>query len=402
MAEHRELRSYGELLKLVPIDVDGNVLPVPSATEAPAKPRRPVLLFVALVVVPSLIAAALFGFILADRYEAEARVVIRSPSRSVTTQLTNLLKSTGMVRATDDAYAVQEYMRSRDAMDRLLQTAHLRELFGRPEADFIWRFPNPFMSNSNEGLYKAYTRVVDVAYDETSGIVTLRVQAFRPEDAMRFASSLVDAAEQFVNQLNERSKRDAIESALSELERMEKRTVEAQSALTKFRESEMLVDPSQASMIILEGISKLSLELAELNVQITELSQVSAKSPQLQSLRARVVAIEDQILKERRRLAGDDSSLAKKIAQYESLVLEREFAERGVTTALGSLELARTEAQRQQIYLERVANPTAPDYPIYPHRTLLILGVVLAALLVFKVVLAVLADIRRHEPIRTL
>ena len=35
-----------------------------------------------------------------------------------------------------------------------------------------------------------------------------------------------------------------------------------------------------------------------------------------------------------------------------------------------AVETARVQAVSQQVYLERVSNPSAPDYPVYPWRVL--------------------------------
>jgi len=50
------------------------------------------------------------------------------------------------------------------------------------------------------------------------------------------------------------------------------------------------------------------------------------------------------------------------------VAIERDFAEKQVAAAMAFLENARNEAQRQQLYLERIVQPNLPDYALEPRR----------------------------------
>ncbi|MEK7995141.1 MAG: hypothetical protein AAB403_15145 [Planctomycetota bacterium] len=354
------------------------------------------MLFTTLFLLPTLAALVIFGFVLSDRYEAEARFVIRSSGRAATSVLTNFLQSTGVARATDEAYAVREFMLSRDAMRELREKDGLLEAFSRPQADIFWRFPNFYMPSGEEGLFREYRRMVAASYDPTTGVTTVGVQGFEAADAYRLVEGLIRSAESFINQLNERSRRDAVQASMAAVSEMERRVIDAQLQLTAYRNRERLVDPGQDSIIIIEGIARLSLEAAEASMQIRQLERASPTGPQIPALRGRLVAIEGQIAHERGKLAGDVSSLSSKIAEYERLVLEREFSERALMTALGTVELSRAEVQRQHIYLERVASSSRPDYPKYPYRVLWILMVGGFSFIFYKVVVAFALDARLH------
>jgi len=81
-----------------------------------------------------------------------------------------------------------------------------------------------------------------------------------------------------------------------------------------------------------------------------------------------VDAIKRQIELQRLQVAGDATGLADKIERYERLLLEDEFAIRALAQATLSLESARIEARRQQLFLERVVEPGLPDEAIMPRR----------------------------------
>lgn len=403
MPETTEFATYARLLRLTPVS-DVQLAPAAVPVETPATAAqltrrlklKGVVSFMLLVVLPTCLAVAYFAFFAADRYESEARFVLRSPGRTISAQLPNILQAAGIARASDDGYIVREFLESRDAMEVLEKHADLKAAYAAGGHDFIWRFPNFFTSKTDEGLYRHYQRMMSADFDSTTGVSTLKMQAFAPEAAQRLATALLESAESLVNHLNERARQDAIKVADVEVERMKTRALAAQAALTAFRERERLVDPSQVTLAVLETISRLSMEVSALSVQINELEKTTRSSPQITPLRSRRSAIEGQIATERHRLAGDAQAIAPRIAEYERLMLEREFAAKALLTAMTALETARVEAQRQQVYLEKVATPARPDYPTYPWRIVWCLVTVVAGYMTWRMWRTLVKDAVEH------
>ncbi|WP_422002610.1 capsule biosynthesis protein [Reyranella sp.] len=406
MPDASQLETYARLLRLTPVgDVPVEAQPQPADEKAtPTKARyrwlaagRPS--FWLLVVLPTCLAAAYFWLVAADRFESEARFILRTPGQSTANAaaaagLTHAVS--GVTRANEDGYIVEDFLESRDAMKFLVDRADLRGAIAAGNGDPLWQFPNFFTSDTEEGLYSHFQRLISIDFDSTTGISTLRMEAFRPADADRLTRALLDAAETLVNRLNDRSRRDAVSTAESEAARMRQRTIDAQAALTAFRERERLIDPSQATMAIVETIARLSVDVADISVQLNELAKNSPRTPQAGPLRNRRAAIEAQIVEERQRLAGDAKSIAPRIVEYERLMLEREFAERALMAALTAVETARVDAQRQRIYLERVAEPSRPDYPAYPLGLLWTAAVLVAGYMTYRIWSILAADARRH------
>jgi capsular polysaccharide transport system permease protein len=178
---------------------------------------------------------------------------------------------------------------------------------------------------------------------------------------------------------------------------MKQRALASQTALTAFRERERLVDPSHVTLAALETIARLSLDASQASVQINELERTSPQAPQIAATRVRRAAIEEQIAKVRGQLAGDAQSIAPRIAEYERLMLERDFAGRALIAAMAELERARVEAQRRQIYLERVAQPSLPDYPAYPWRVVWFLTTFVVGYMALRMWRTLTADALRHN-----
>lgn len=403
MPNSSTLNAYARLLKLEPVGGEfapASVAPHSSSSSADVPPKRGMALlsFIVFVLLPLLAVSGYFWIFAVDRYVSEATFVLRMPGRAISNgQISSLMQTAGISRAGDDSHIVQEYLVSRDALAWAKAQAGFRSMLVLANRDPFWRFPNFWSPDAEEGLFWQYERMVSASYDGASGLNTLKVQAFSPPDAKRLASSLLDAAEAMVNKLNERARRDAIALAEGEVDRMRERAIVAQAAMTNFRESERFVDPSQLTLAVLETIAKLSMEAAQVNVQLGELAQASPNAPHIASLRIRRAALEAQILIERQKLAGDAQAIAPRIAKYEQLMLEREFAEKALMAAMASVEMARAEALRQQVYLERVSVPTAPDYPAYPWRIVWCLVTAVAGYMAWRMWVAVAGDALKHN-----
>lgn len=352
--------------------------------------------FALLVLLPTLLAMIYFGLIASDRYAAELRYVVRSPQSMTTSQLTGILQSTGNAYAGDAGHAINAYITSRDALHDLIGDVNLRQIYASPLADLLSRFPRALGKSSDEALFAYYERMVSVKLDKTTGITSVEVQAFTPQEAKAIADGLVRRAEALSNRLTQRLRADLVKTAEEEVARARERALAALASLTEFRKRERTVDPTRYSMALVETIAKLSLELAQMRAQQDELQKASPQSPQIAAIANRIKAFEDQIRQERLGLAGSANSMAPQIAEYERLQLEREFADRLLSAAVGSLETARQDAQRQQIYVELVVSPRATDYPAYPYRTLWILATLAVAGLGFVILRSIGRNIRRH------
>ena len=145
-------------IELVRLGVDAASSPGSAKGRWKARIRRGALFFV-LVALPTLACGIYFFAIAANRYEFEVKFVVRSPATSATNQLSSLVQGSSVIRSSDDAYIVREYILSRDAMNSLLNSAGLMEAFERPEADFLWRYPPRLFRPTAERLFKHYLKI---------------------------------------------------------------------------------------------------------------------------------------------------------------------------------------------------------------------------------------------------
>ena len=347
---------------------------------APERPHKRRFLrhlpFFLLVILPTLFTAAyLYGFA-ADQYVSEARFVVRGPTQQAPGALSSLLQSAGVTRAQDDTYAVQDYILSRDALAELVKDNALRDVYARPEADILSRFPEFGDHDSFEYLFKYYLKHVDVEMDTNTGVSELTVKSFRPDDSRRIAQALLGAGERLVNRMNDRERENALRDARKEVALAEQRVQDIANRIADFRNKQSLLDPNKQSVPMLQAIAALQAKLSSVRL---ELSQLQPNSPLMASARQRAAALEAQIETAKSEITGTDSSLVPKIREFDMLTLQRDFADKELASATSSLEAARINADRQQLYLEDIVKPNEPDYADYPRR-MAILAVVFASL----------------------
>jgi|SRR5579864_2013195 len=352
--------------------------------------------FWALVGLPTLIAGVYFFGIASDLYLSEVKFVVHGPAKGPSSALSAMLESATSA-VSEDTYAVHEYLMSRDVVHRLEREDDLRSLLGRPEGDLISRFPGAwFWRKDFEALYKSYSRFVSVEVATQSGVSTLQVKAYRPEDAQRIARALLSFSEQLVNTLNDRARHDALAVFHHEVDDTEQNIAKIQSQLTAYRIKEKMLDPKSAAVGPIELLGQMNAQLANAKGQLAEIIKNSPNSPHIPLVHTRIASLEKLIAEERAKMTGDNSSLATALTEYEHLDTQRLLAEKTLASAFISLEAARLEAQRQQLYIETITQPNLADYPLYPKRLASFATVAATCLLVYGIAWLLVSGVREH------
>lgn len=355
-------------------------------------------LFLWSVVIPTIASILYFGLIASDVYVSESRFVVRAPQKqSSVSGIGSLLQNAGFSSSHDDSYAVQDFMKSRDALTKINSQLPLAEAFGAKNADIFSRFNAFGMDDSIEALYKYYQNKIEIILDSTSSIATMQIRAYRAEDAHRINELLLLMGEDLVNQLNARGRQDMISFATKEVAVAEEKATKAALALSAYRNNNSLFDPERQSALQLQQMTKLQDEIITAKAQLAQVVSASPQNPQIPALRLRVSNLQKAIDEEMAKVAGGNKSLSNKSADYERLALEKQFAEKQLAGALASLESARNDAQRKQLYLERIVQPNQPDIAIEPKRLKGILSTFIMGMILWGVLTILIAGVKEHK-----
>jgi capsular polysaccharide transport system permease protein len=353
--------------------------------------------FAITVLAPTLLAIAYYGLIASDIYISESRFVVRSPQRPASAGvLGEILQGTGISRSQDDTYSVHDFILSRDALKELDEKLGVRNAFANKKVDFLDRFPGLDWDDSFEELYRYYGKHVGVDYDPVSSITVLTVRAFSAEDANKINNLLLDMSERLVNTLNDRSRQDLIRFADEEVKIAADKAKDASLALFAFRSKHSIFEPDKQASIQLAGVAKIQEELISTEAELAQLTKLSPSNPQIGALESRADTLRKAIASEAAKVTSANGSFSAQAPTFERLTLDVTFADKQLGVALAQLETARAEAQRKQLYLERLVQPNLPDKAMEPRRLRSIFTVFMVGLMAWGVASLVIGAIREH------
>jgi capsular polysaccharide transport system permease protein len=289
-------------------------------------------LFLATVVAPTALSILYFGPIASDVYITESKFVVKSTGQNSAPSLDGLLGRMGVSSSNNDAWGVQSYSLSRDALSKLDKDLQVKEHYSSNVVDVFNRFPTVRIWDSSfEWFHDYYLGKVAVLVDPITSVNTLTVRAYNPEMALKINQSLLSLSEDLVNQLNLRARQDLMKSAQREVDIAKSKIQELSKEISLLRKKDSVKDP--------DG----------------------------------------------------------QVIRLQSLHLEREFADKQLATSLSSLEQARTEALKKQLYIERVANPILPDSAMEPRRIRGVISTLLLGLVLWGILSLLISGVKEHH-----
>ncbi|MBU2956634.1 sugar transporter [Paracoccus sp. C2R09] len=342
----------------------------PPATRAKVQKRHRGLVgaFVLGVILPTAIAGGYLYTRAVDQYASYVGFSVRSESAGTSTDVLGGLSSLVGVTSssTSDTDVLFKFIQSRDLVERVDQRMNLREVWSKAPGDPIFGFRG---NDSIEALVKEWERKVRIQYND--GMIDLRILAFDPQDAQGISQAILDEGTVLINELNDISREDALRYARDELERAQERLRAARQAVTEFRNEYQIVDPEADVQGQVGVVTSLQTQLAEQLVSLGLLrANAQPEDPRIAQTELRVQVIREQIDDERQKVGTntEDVALSEVVGQYETLAVDRQFAETSYTTALAAFESARAEAVRQSRYLAPYIRPTLAQEPEFPQR----------------------------------
>lgn len=365
--------------------------PKPKPKPAPAQPADPVyaparparrqrrhwmllLSFLLCVILPSFFTGGYLWTRAEDQYTSSVGFTVR---REDTPSAVELLGGLGAFSgsSSSDSDILFEFIQSQELVERVDETLDLHSLYSRHYST------DPVFSlapdSTIEDLVEYWQRMVLISYAPGTGLIELKVLAFTPEEARAIAREIFRESSEMINMLSAIAREDATRYAREELDAAVTQLKQARQALTAFRSRTQIVDPSadiQMQMGLLNTLQQqLGKELIDYDLLLTSVQQ---GDPRLQKSQQRIAALRARIDAERDKFGsgGETTSgedYATLVAEFERMMVDREFAEKKYTGALSNYDAALAQAQRQSRYLAAYLHPTLAESAEYPRRPLL-------------------------------
>jgi len=354
--------------------------------------------FLAMVLIPGAVVAGYLWTRAADQYLSTVAFSIRKADQQTSLDLLGGLSAFTSTGGAKDNDVLQEYFLSPDMVERVSERIDLRAVFSREWPHDFWYAFDP--EGMAEDLVEHWARQVKVLNDDQTGIMSVQVAAFTPEEAQTIASAVFDEGSRFVNELSDIAREDTTRFAREELAKAEARVREVRQQFTDFRIRNQIVDPAAEFTGAMGIVAELEGQLAEAMVAQDLLLENGTREndPRMEQARRRISAIEGRIAKEREKFSADSGpggeSYARLVAEYESMTSDRTFAETAYTAARASLDIALAEAERRTRYLAAHISPQKAQLSKKPDRPLVLAFFTIFVLLAWGILTLIYYSVR--------
>ncbi|SMO69011.1 capsular polysaccharide transport system permease protein [Thalassovita litoralis] len=346
------------------------------------------------VFLPTILAGWYYFTVATPMYATKSEFLILEADAVGGSALGGLLSGTQFA-TNQDAIAVQSYLQSRDAMQRLDSDIGFKTHFSQDWIDPIQRLePNA----SDEAAYGIYKKNVQIGYDPTEGVIRMEVIAADPKISAAFSEHLISYAEKRVDDLSRRKREDQMKEARSSLEEAKQERREAQVRLVQLQEGTLL-DPEGEIASIRSLMNNVELQLQEKELQLqTLLNNARPSQPRVDALRTEIRLLGEELSKQSARLTqatNGGTSLAAKAAQIQIAQADLATADLFLQSALQNEKQTAQEANRQVRYLTTSVSPVPPDDPTYPRafeNTLLAFLIFSGIYLMFSLTASILRE----------
>lgn len=350
-----------------------------------------------LIVVPGIATAVYMWGFAVDQYVSTAGFAIRSQSASSSPFDFLGAFGGGSSSTSKDMDILNNFVGSQHLVEKLDKDDGVQAIFSKPKNDPLFSYDT---AGTIENLVNYWGRMVQVNYDNSTGLMQLNVYAFTPEDAQRLAQAVLDESTHVVNKLAAVARDDTTKYAKEALDTSESKLQDARAALTQFRVANNIVDPTIDITSQSTVVSSLTQQLVQAQVELATLQQGAAagNDPRVATLQQRIAIIQSRIAEEQNKVSAGGSSdrkgYAEIVSNYERLSADSEFSERAYMTALASYDAAVADAQHKQVYLATYEDPTLAQAATAPRRWLILIAVMVIGFLTWSIVTLVYYALR--------
>ena len=366
------------------------------------KKGRASRIFLAFILGPTLIIGLYLLLFHSSMYVSQSHFALRSGDGTDISIAAATSMFAGASTTTLDAFILQNYVSTMDMLEKVEKKTGLHAHFSDRSRDIYSRLK---LQPTKEEFLDYWEWVASANYDLEKGIITIEVKAYTPEKAKEINDAILEFSEELVNQINTRAHQDAVRLTKSEVLAAEKRYFQALEALQKFRDDKEILDPTLTAQSLEKIVTQLEGEAASIQAELAAtLSVMHKNSPKVATLQNRLQAIQEQIIKERSRLAGLEGGspkmgtnpLSSLYGDYTHLVSEEKFAQEYLLKAMEAAEKARLRAIAQSRYIVAFQPPTLPEESLYPQPLFFTLLSFLALLVLVGISALTIAAIADH------
>jgi len=260
-----------------------------------------------------------------------------------------------------DNFTVADYVRSQQAAVDLDKKVNLKAMYNKP-ADPFSRVGD---GASAERLARYWKKMVFSDYDVTTGLAVVRVKAYTAKDSYTVANTLMQQANDLVNQIGQQSQQDTVRFAKQQVERATqqvsdlRREISSLSTQRRGIEAAGLTFRTNTDLAVntRNNIAQLQSQIQVLMAQLH-----NPDAPQIRALREQLAA------NERTLAASIDVANAPQTNRYADLMAQLPATLQVLSNAQAAYSNARAMSDAQRLYLTTYVKPRVGESPTGPDR----------------------------------
>ena len=320
-------------------------------------------------VIISLMAAVFWLVIASDVFVSDAHIIIERTelASGQSMDFTGLLG--GAVNSNrGDQLLLRDHLLSIDMLKKIDSALNLRAHYSDKSRDLLSRMW--FKDAPIEWFYEYYLSRVSIEFDDYSGVLIVKAQAYDPKTAFAITTLLVQEGERFMNETAHKLAQEQVAFLEKQVSDMDKRVEQARQDVLNYQNEKGLISPQATTENVASIIAKLEAELTELETQRrANLAYLVPNHPSILQTSQQIEAVKNQIAYEQDKLASTEGqTLNLEVEEFQLLESKAEFAQDLYKTALLALEKGRIEATRTIKKVTVLQSPILPEYPLEPRR----------------------------------
>ncbi|WP_461427773.1 capsule biosynthesis protein [Gymnodinialimonas sp.] len=348
------------------------------------------------VLLPTMLVSYYYYAVATPLYATNTEFVIQKAEASAgSSGLGGLLGGTSFATV-QESITVQSYLESREAMLRLDEELGFREHFSGDDIDPLVRLAP---DATDEQMYKTYLRNLTIGYDPTEGLIRMEVLAADSATSQAFSEALITYAEERVDQMSSRLEEDQMAGAREAFQEAEERSLAAQMRVLELQEQRGVLSAEAEVNQVFNQIATFEMQLVEQRLRLAEIQASPRPNPTRVQVAEETIARYEQLISDLRSSLTNEGDGEVSLARIQSeLVIAQadlETRQLMLTEAMQGMESARSEANRQSLYISMGVFPIAPDEAAYPkafEKTLLALVVFSGIYLLISMTASILRE----------
>ena len=351
-----------------------------------------------LAVVASLLSALYWCVWASDRYVSESHIIIERTNLAggQSMDFSSLLSGT-MSGTRADQLLLRDFLRSKDMLIKMDGALRLREHYSSSKHDIFSRLDDK--NEPIESFHQYFLKRVSIEFDDYTGVLVIRAQAYDAAMARQIAEFLLKEGEAFMNQAAQKLAGSQVEFLQQQVNRLYDQALFTRQELVAYQNKHGMISPQASAENISAVVARLEGQRIELEAQRRALMAYLVQDhASVVMLTQQIQALDRQIKQEKNKLASNrGASLNQTVEEYQRLEMEAGFAQDVYKTALVALEKGRFEATRMLKQLSVVQAPLEPQEAVEPRRIYNTVVYVLVIWLLTGVALLLRAIVQDHK-----